>query len=101
MVVAAPSRVAAATPPTAAAATHASHDSLHCYALPRALRCDCGWHRPGNQFQDVVGAYASLDPTFWTTYHTYGLVGGGARRRGGAAARGWICQGPQTTADDS
>ena len=30
--------------------------------------------RPGNQFQDVVGAYASLDPTFWTTAHTFGLV---------------------------
>ena len=29
--------------------------------------------RPGNQYEDSVSAYAILDPSFWTTYHTFGL----------------------------
>lgn len=32
--------------------------------------------RPGSLYQDAVGAYASLEPSFWTAYHTFGLVGG-------------------------
>jgi hypothetical protein len=42
-------------------------------------RCDAAclhaWHcRPGNFYQDTLGAYAVLDPSFWTSYHTFGLV---------------------------
>lgn len=30
--------------------------------------------RPGNLYQDSVSAYCVLDPSFWTSYHTFGLV---------------------------
>lgn len=38
--------------------------------------------RPGDKVRDVMGAYAQLDESFWTDYHTFGLVGfeeGGSR----------------------
>lgn len=34
------------------------------------VRC----RRPGSLFQDAVGAYASLNASFFSQYHTFGLV---------------------------
>ncbi|KAL4437123.1 hypothetical protein ABPG75_004262 [Micractinium tetrahymenae] len=53
--------------------------------LPEGMVTDLAWwqgpfappgepqYRPGSLFQDAVSAYASLDPSFWTDYHTFGL----------------------------
>ncbi|KAL4424790.1 hypothetical protein ABPG77_000830 [Micractinium sp. CCAP 211/92] len=53
--------------------------------LPDGMMTDLAWwqgpfapagepqYRPGSLFQDAVSAYASLDPSFWTQYHTFGL----------------------------
>ncbi|KAL4420044.1 hypothetical protein ABPG77_007483 [Micractinium sp. CCAP 211/92] len=30
--------------------------------------------RPGDKVRDVMGAYAQLDESFWTDYHTFGLL---------------------------
>ncbi|PSC67615.1 glycoside hydrolase family 16 [Micractinium conductrix] len=30
-------------------------------------------NRPGDKMRDVAGAYAQLEPSFWSSYHTFGL----------------------------
>jgi hypothetical protein len=51
--------------------------------------------RPGNLYQDSVSAYCVLDPSFWTSYHTFGLVSvcwwvGGFFCVGGSGTGQWL-----------